>query len=258
MHKNTTPRSPLVVALLCLGYMALVFIGLRALFVWVTWFMLAGTQAGTASIGVGPELVAFGPVFWSAFGYGALFDLRLAALLTLPLGVGLALPPVTRHLSFINVFGMYFPVLWVVFLVYVVDVLVFASSGQRVHAGVFSTLQSSGVPFGQAMRELWGVLWQLYPVVRLAVGITAVAGLVAAGLAWLGSIPLVHARKFQTAYVCCFVGAVLWAMALHGQPLWGSKPLQASALPFSPSSTARALATNPVQNIMDTLRTAPY
>ena len=257
MHKKTTPRSPLTVALLCLGYMALVLMGLRVLFVWAVWPLLVGTQAGVASTGAGPELVAFGPVFWSAFGYGALFDLRLAALLTLPLGVGLALPPVTRHLSFINVFGMYLPVLWVVLLVYVVDVLVFASSGQRVHAGVFAALQSSGLPFGQAVRVLWGVLWQLYPVVWLAVGITVAAGLVAAGLAWLGSIPLAHARRFQTAYVRCFVGAVLWVMALHGQPLWGSTPLQASALPFPPHSMARALATNPVQNIMDTLRIAP-
>ncbi len=257
MHKKTTPRSPLTVALLCLGYMAVVLIGLRVLFVWAVWTQLVGTETSLVSVAAGPGLEPFGPLFWSAFGYGVLFDVRLAALLTLPLGVGLALPSVARQFSFTNVFGMYLPILWVVLLVYAVDVLLFSSSGQRIHAGVFSALYGSGLPFGQSLRVLWVVLWQSYPVVWLAVGITVAAGLVAAGLAWFGSIPLMHARKFQTAYACCFLGAVLWVMALHGQPLWGSKPLQASALPFSPHSTGRALATNPVQNIMDTLRTAP-
>ncbi|WP_027187862.1 hypothetical protein [Desulfovibrio cuneatus] len=251
MHKNTTPRPPLVVALLCLGYMALVLIGLRVLFVWAAWAWLVGTEASLVSVAAGPGLEPFGPVFWSAFGYGVLFDMRLAALLTLPLGVGLALPSVARQFSFINVFGMYLPILWVVLLVYVVDVLFYASIGRRIdYQSFLDALQASNWSFG-------GMLLSNYSRVWLAVGITVAAGLVAAGLAWLGSIPLVHARRFQTAYMCCFLGAVLWVMALHGQPLWGSKPLQASMLPFPARSTGRALATNPVQNIMDTVQTAP-
>ena len=251
MHKKTTPRSPLAVALLCLGYMALVFIGLRVLFTWAAWTWLVGTEASLVSVAAGLWLVPFGPVFWSAFGYGALFDLRLAALLTLPLGVGLALPSVARQFSFINVFGMYLPVLWVVLLVYVVDVLLYTRTGSRIdYQSFLDALQASN-------WSLLGMLLSNYSRVWLCVGITAAAGLVAAGLAWIGSTPLVHARRFQTAYMCCFLGAVLWAMALHGRPLWGSRPLQASMLPFPAHSTARALAVNPVQNVMDTLRDRP-
>lgn len=245
MHKNTTPRPPLVVALLCLGYMALVLIGLRALFAWAAWPLLVGTEPSLSRAVTGPGLAPFGPVFWSAFGYGALFDVRLAALLSLPLGMGLSLPPVARQFTFTNVFGMYFPVLWVVLFVYVVDVFLFTDWGMRVSFMFFA--------------DSWGLstLLSSYSRVWLAVGITLAAGLVAAGLAWLGSIPLARSSRYQTAYACFFLGAVLWIMALHGQPFWGSKPLQASALPFPPYSTARTLATNPVQNIMDTMRVAP-
>ena len=59
---------------------------------------------------------------WQALSVGMRFDARMAALLTLPLGVALAVPPFARRLRFRPVFFVYLLPMLVVVVLHAADI----------------------------------------------------------------------------------------------------------------------------------------
>lgn len=188
--------------------------------------------------------------FWQiikALYIGLRFDARIAAIVTLPMGLALGIPPLRRlagrHKKAAAVF--FALVLTVIWLVCFIDFAFFSYLGERLN----STLLELAVDLADGLT----MIWQSYPVILLF-------GLLIA-LIVLSWLPLKQAMSRLTigayktkagASLRWFTGFLVFAVAAYGQISSNFFPLRWSQAYFSTNTNVTALALNPLQNLFDT------
>ena len=228
-------RSAFCTWLLCLGFVLLLLLLFRLAFLVYIADKLADVSLRSIA---------------RALYIGLRFDARIAAGVTLPIGILLTIPGLKRwlmgHIRPVCIF--YFFIFLLLFLVYVADFVHYAYQGIRLNAYVLDLLKDFHVAVD--------MLWQSYPVIPLISG--PVLGAILCTL-MLGRIlrrmrpsPLGRGR----AAALWFAALIIWALAAYGQISSNFFPLRWSNAYFSPNMTLPALALNPVQNLYDTFRSA--
>ncbi|WP_027187926.1 LTA synthase family protein [Desulfovibrio cuneatus] len=221
--------SPLVVYLACLSYTLLVFFLFRMVFAVMAANNLAGASAAE---------------FWQALYLGFRFDARLAALVTLPLGVALAVPALARRVTFRLVCLVYALPLFFLVVLYAVDMGFYAYLGGRLDITIWDLLKDLTVSMS--------MVWQSYPVVWIILGEFACAAAITWGLARLAALPLAHSARWQVGALRFVVGLLVLFVAVYGQITPNMFPLRWSNAYFSQNQHIVALALNPVHNLYDT------
>lgn len=221
--------SPLAVYLACFIYILLLFFLFRSLFLLMAASNLVGASA--------PEL-------WQALSVGMRFDARIAALLTLPLGLALAVPPVARRLRFRPVFFVYLLPMLAVVVLHVADLGFYQYLGARLDITVVDLLKDFAISTS--------MVWQSYPVVWITAGVATCAVVITLGLARLATLPLAHSARWQMGAVRFVAGLLVALVAFYGQITPNMFPLRWSNAYFSQNQHIVALALNPIQNLFDT------
>lgn len=180
------------------------------------------------------------------FYIGFRFDARLAAILTLPVGLFLTLPGqgLARHRLLWLIF--YFIALTAVWSVYALDFGFYQYLGIRLDATLFELTEDMSV--GASM------VWESYPLIRILAGL-AVLGIITALLV-RGSAcrPVIPLKRTGFKALTWLIGFIVFFLAAWGQVSTNYFPLRWSQAYFSPDKAVTALALNPVQNLYDTYR----
>ena len=178
------------------------------------------------------------------FYVGARFDLRMAFLFALPLGIVLLFPTIKRWIrTLVNV--IYAFAFSCVTLIYFCDFGYYAYLKERLNAYI-GELATNTVTSAE-------MVWESYPVVW---GFLA---LLFAGFIYYIILKkiLVYAYSKQAkkkAYIFAFVALLITAAFVHGR--FSQYPLRWSNAYFSNNNFISALALNPIQNLFDTYKFA--
>lgn len=196
---------------------------------------------------ISPDLPApLGQDAFKAFYIGLRFDARIAALLTLPLAAAACVPPLMRKLGKAAniVAAVYAPFIFLLVLIYSIDLGFYFYLGNRVTGLLFELLQD----FGDAVQ----MVLQSYPVPLITVGVLAVSALIACLFRRIIRRPVqYHKSKWKRAagFAC---GFVVFALAVYGQINASLFPLRWSNAFFTTNDAVIALGLNPVQSLYDT------
>ncbi|MBQ4132160.1 MAG: sulfatase-like hydrolase/transferase [Desulfovibrionaceae bacterium] len=228
-------RSPFCSYLLCLGFVLLLLFLFRLAFL----AFIADSLAG-----VSPQDIL------KALYIGFRFDARIAAGITLPIGILLTIPCFKRwlmaHLGLIS--GFYFFLFLLLILIYMGDFGHYLYLKTRLNAYVLDLLKDFQVAVD--------MVWQSYPVIPLALALVFSALMCALAIQRI----LRRMRPTRTnaprAALTWFAGLLIFALAAYGQISSNFFPLRWSNAYFSPNMTLAALALNPVQNLYDTFKSA--
>ncbi|MDR1124155.1 MAG: LTA synthase family protein [Elusimicrobiota bacterium] len=174
-----------------------------------------------------------------AFIIGARFDLRIAFLFALPLGVLFLLPYkkwCKKAFAALYAFAFGFFV-----LLYMADFGYYAYLGERLNAYIFAL----GANAGSSLE----MLWQTYPVIKCAALLFAAS----AFYFWLmlKFLTRVFAKsETKKNYWYALPALLLAAAFVHGRV--SQYPLRWSNAYFNPNPFVSSLALNPAQNLVDT------
>lgn len=196
------------------------------------------------------------PALWETFGIGLRFDLRLAALLLLPLAVLAWLPrwnlitlPALRWLAR----GYLAIALAVVGLVYIIDFGHYAYLGVRINATVLRYLQDA-----QISQQM---VWETYPVLWITGSWLAAVAVWVWALICLERLTLDLAPKTfgkLSLAAASVMGVIAVLLLLLGRVsnlnLENPVPLRWSDAFFSGNSQVAAVGLNPVLFLYDTLK----
>ena len=181
----------------------------------------------------------------NALYIGAKFDARIAVGVCLPLALVLGIPQLERRFGLRPwLAGLYALSMLGVVLVYAVDFGFFFYLRQRVDSTLFELLPDVAISAT--------MVWQSYPVIKIAIGLALIVAL----FAWImyrllrtGAVPARLGWKLRTGWsVILVLGLFLMA---YGQISSNLFPLRWSNAYFSPNHYLVVLGLNPVQNIYD-------
>lgn len=179
-----------------------------------------------------------------AFFIGSRFDLRIAFLFALPLGIAFLFP--YRKWLKNTLLTLYTCAFGAIMLVYFVDFGYFAYLTERLNAYIFE-LAANTVTSAE-------MVWQSYPVVTLALGLFVL--MAAFWFLFRGLLNFAYggtaARKRD--YWFALIGLLIAAAFVHGR--FSQYPLRWSNAYFSKNAFISALALNPLQNLFDTYKFA--
>lgn len=175
---------------------------------------------------------------------GARFDLRIAFLFALPLGIVFLLPKIPHWLkTLLNL--IYAAAFSLVALVYFADFGYYAYLKERINAYIFELAANTATSLE--------MVWQSYPVVWGALALLIV-----------GFIYYIILRKIiiyayskeakKKAYIFAFIALLITAAFVHGR--FSQYPLRWSNAYFSNNAFITSLALNPLQNLFDTYKFA--
>lgn len=226
-------RSPFPTYLLCLGFVLLLLLLFRLAF--LIYISSALSDASLSGIG-------------KAMYIGFRFDARIAAGATLPVGLFLTVPCLTRwlikHVRIFTVF--YFFIFLGLILIYMIDFGHYAYLGIRLNAYIFDLLKDFQVAAD--------MVWQSYPVVLLS--IVLILGALACSVVLERILRRLRpSRMSRPKAVLTWLAALLiFVLAGYGQLSSNFFPLRWSNAYFSPNMALSSLALNPVQNLYDTFK----
>lgn len=211
------------------------FFGIMALFRILFWLAISSDLPAP----LGPESL-------KAFYIGLRFDARIAALITLPFGLAACIPPLMRRLgSFANMAtAAYAPFVFLLVLIYSIDLGFYFYLGNRVTRLLFELLQD----FGDAVQ----MVSQSYPVGLITVGILATAALTLYCLNKIIKRPVEYAKSRRRRAAGFAFGFLVFALAVYGQINASLFPLRWSHAFFTTNDAVIALGLNPVQSLYDT------
>lgn len=174
-----------------------------------------------------------------AFFTGARFDLRIAFLFALPLGI-LFLLPYKKLYKNISAYA-YAAAFGLLMLVYFVDFGYYAYLQERLNSYIIDLAADTATSLE--------MVWQTYPVIW---GFIALAAAMLLYFIFVKKLLLwVYARTEPKKNYYYIIPALLIAAAfVHGR--FSQYPLRWSEAYFSPDTFVSSLALNPVQNIFDT------
>ena len=186
-----------------------------------------------------PSQVLDRGILQKSFIIGARFDLRLAFLLALPLGIAFLFP----YKKWLKKFLCFFYALafGLLMLLYFTDFGYYAYLGERLNAYIFALA-------AETVTSL-EMVWQSYPVIKGALALLALMVVyfvfVSKLLAW------VYAKTSPKKHYWYALPALLIAAVfIHGRV--SQYPLRWSNAYFTPNTFATSLALNPAQNLFDT------
>lgn len=178
-----------------------------------------------------------------AFFIGFRFDLRIAFLFALPLGI-LFLFPYKKWLKKLELW-LFTLAFAAIMLIYFVDFGYYAYLKERINAYVFDLAANTATS-----AEM---IWQTYPVITLSFALLFLAALFYFCFKKLLDFAYcVQARKKD--YLFALIGLLIAAAFVHGR--FSQYPLRWSNAYFSSNSFISALALNPLQNLFDTYKFA--
>ena len=179
-----------------------------------------------------------------AFYIGARFDLRMAFLFALPLGIMFLFPRVKRWLKGLITF-LYTCTFAFVMLLYFIDFGYYAYLKERLNAYIFDLAANTATSLE--------MVWETYPVIW---GFLALLVLAFIYYIVLRKI-LIYAYSKEAkpkAYFYAFAALLITAAFVHGR--FSQYPLRWSNAYFSKNAFISALALNPLQNLFDTYKFA--
>ena len=181
---------------------------------------------------------------YKAFWIGGRFDLRIAFLFALPLGIAFLFPQ--RKWLKKTLLWLYTLAFGALMFVYFVDFGYFAYLSERLNAYIFE-LAANTVTSAE-------MVWQSYPVLTLALLL-----LVLMAAFWFLFRKLLNfaygaAPAKKSDYWFALVALLITAAFVHGR--FSQYPLRWSNAYFSNNAFVSALALNPVQNLFDTYKFA--
>lgn len=179
---------------------------------------------------------------------GFRFDLRWAAILSLPAGLLLSLPPLRRRLGGWRgaAKAFYFLALAALWLVYFVDMGFFLYLGERLNATIIELAADIG--------DGLSMVWQSYPVPLLAAAYLALLLLSFRPLSRLLNVGVKECRSKKSAALAWIFCFLVFAVSAYGQLSSNFFPLRWSQAYFTTNQDITALALNPLQNLYDTYR----
>lgn len=182
----------------------------------------------------------------TALYIGAKFDARLSVFICLPLALALGLPWFERRMATLGPWlaGLYAASMLCVVVAYVIDFGFFFYLRQRVDSTLFELIPDVAISAT--------MVWQSYPVVRIALALVAVTAFFAWSMSRLlrGFRPGTGmSKKARCGWVLGLV-CVLFVIG-YGQISSNLFPLRWSNAYFSPNRYMVILALNPVQNLYD-------
>ena len=183
---------------------------------------------------------------FKAFHIGLRFDARIAALFTLPFAIAACIPSLMRKVAGAanRITAAYAPLIFLLVLVYAVDLGFYFYLGNRVSRLLFELLQD----FGDAIQ----MVVQSYPVWLIAIGIAAATIAIIYIFNKIIKTPVAYAKskwKRAAGFVCAFL---VFALAVYGQINPSLFPLRWSNAFFTTNDALVALGLNPVQSLYDT------
>lgn len=188
--------------------------------------------------------------FLRALYIGFRFDLRWAAILSLPIGLALSVPPLRRlvwkHKRPLKIF--YLAVLAAVCLVYFLDAGFYLYQGERINFTI--------IDLARDVREAVLMIWQSYPMPLLFLAFLALLLFSWWPVSRILRLEIKECRNKKSAalaWVCAFL---IFAVAAYGQISSGYFPLRWSQAYFSTDYRLTALGLNPMQNLFDTYKAA--
>ncbi len=179
------------------------------------------------------------------FYIGWRFDVRIAALLSLPFALILLIPFTARRFTNLKklFFVLYFAAFLVVWSAYAVDWFFYDYLGRRLDATLVTLL-----------KDFWSSLlmvWQSYPVIYIVLSVLAATFLSACWCARLTKFTVRPRTTFVGKGVAFLLGFFLFAVSFWGQISKNWYPLRWSNACFSPNKVVMALGLNPIQNFCD-------
>ena len=185
---------------------------------------------------------------WKAFWIGVRFDARIAALVTLPLGVLLCIPAATRNLRALagRISLIYALVFFVLVVVYVTDFGFYAYLHKRVSTLLFELLED--------VSEAYTMVTESYPVARIIMGIMAATLLITLGFYRILRKHVEPDPSILRRGLALFVSFLLFGAIVLGQLNFSFVPLRWSNAYFSTNDAIVALGLNPLQSFYDTRR----
>ncbi len=179
------------------------------------------------------------------FYIGWRFDIRIAALLSLPFALILLIPFAARRFMNLRklIFGLYFVVFLVVWSAYAVDWFFYDYLGRRLDATLVTLLKD----FGSSML----MVWQSYPVIYIVLSVLVTTFLTAYLCARLTKFTVLSRVTFVGKGIAFLLGFFLFAVAFWGQISKNWYPLRWSNACFLPNKVVMALGINPIQNFCD-------
>ena len=226
-------RSPFRTYLLCLAYLLGLLFILRLAFL----IFIHGSLDGVSI----SETI-------KALYIGFRFDARIAAIITLPVGICLTIPALTRAMpkQAKLVGGFYFAVFLVLITTYISDFGHYSYLGIRINAYVFDLLRDFEVA---AL-----MVWQSYHVIPLLL-LLLVSSFACTLIMWRIIRRVRPSKSTRPKAAMAWLAAFLiFALAAYGQLTSNLFPLRWSNAYFSSNPAVNALAINPLQNLYDTYR----
>ena len=183
-----------------------------------------------------------------AFYIGCRFDGRLAAILSMPLGLMLTIPPLGRRLAAWagRISSVYFLIFLVLWLVYAGDFGFYTYLGERLNFTAIELLEDFWVSLN--------MVWESYPVIPIILGVVLLAWLCSRLLRRLCARAMEPHWSTPGKILAWFCGFLICFWAAYGQVSSNFFPLRWSNAYFTPNPTLIALGLNPVQNLFDTYR----
>lgn len=190
-----------------------------------------------------------GELIGRAYLLGLRYDLRLGLVILIPLFVLGLFRRTTPFLA-----GRLRNRLWAGYFSFIASIWVLFQIFDFAHYAYLGTkLAASILNFLEDPKESAGMVWQTYPVVRLAVLWVAASSALAWSAAKLLSLVRQHAPLNLTKRqkgLWIFSGGVLIILGIHGR--FSQYPLRWSDAYFNPNPFVAALALNPILNFYDT------
>lgn len=185
-----------------------------------------------------------------AFYIGCRFDGRLAAILAMPLGIMLTIPPLGRRISAWagRIASVYFLVFLALWLVYAGDFGFYTYLGERLNFTAIELLEDFWVSLA--------MVWESYPVIPIFLGVLLLAWLCSRLLRRLCARAMEPHWSAPGKILAWLFGFLVCFWAAYGQVSSNFFPLRWSNAYFTPDPTLIALGLNPVQNLFDTYRAA--
>lgn len=183
---------------------------------------------------------------FKAFYIGLRFDARIAALLTLPIGIAACIPPVCTRFKDLSrlVTVLYTPVIFLLVLVYSIDLGFYFYLGSRVTRLLFELLQD--------FKDSLQMVVESYPVTFIAAGILIVSAYLIVRFYRLLQRQVEYAKLKWHRAAGFGVGFIIFALAVYGQLNASLFPLRWSNAFFTTNDTVIALGLNPIQSLYDT------
>lgn len=179
---------------------------------------------------------------------GFRFDLRWAAILSIPAGIILSIPQLRRKVGNCKKIAkvFYLVVLAAVWLFYFVDMGFFLYLGERLN----STIIELAVDFKDGLM----MIRQSYPVPLLGAAFIVLLLLSFWPLSRLMRVGIKECRSKKTAALAWFCTFLIFAVSAYGQLSTNYFPLRWSQAYFTTNPDITALGLNPMQNLYDTYR----